>query len=84
MAFTGQIQTCLMIGRSYLRGSVSCHKEKMCTKLVLMCTDAAGELVMKARTGDHGKYLVAKAESDVKLNGIEIKKQNMGTNPVSS
>lgn len=49
-----------------------------------MCTDAAGELVVKQRTGDHGKFLVAAAESSSKLKGIEIKKQSMGTNPVSS
>lgn len=56
----------------------------MCIKLVLMCTDAARELVMKARAGDHGKFLLAAAESSNKLNEIDIKKQNLGTNPVSS
>ncbi|KAH8629878.1 hypothetical protein IG631_14455 [Alternaria alternata] len=54
----------------------------MRTKLILMGTDAAGELVVKQRTGDHGKFLVAAAESSSKLKGIEIKKQSMGTNPI--
>ncbi|RII07038.1 hypothetical protein CUC08_Gglean008006 [Alternaria sp. MG1] len=44
--------------------------------------DAAGELVVKARAGDHGKFLVDAAEKSDKLKEIEIKKQNLGTNPV--
>jgi hypothetical protein len=84
MAFTGQIRACLPTRRSCLRDSVSCDKEKLCIKLVLTYTDAAGELVLKARAGDHGKFLVDAAEKSDKLKEIEIKKQNLGTNPVSS
>ena len=47
---------------------MSCDKEKLCIKLVLTYTDAAGELVVKARAGDHGKFLVDAAEKSDKLN----------------
>ena len=67
-----------------MRDSVSRIKAKARVKLVLMCTDAARELVSKARAGDHGRFLIPAAESSDKLTGINIKKQNLGTNPVRS
>jgi hypothetical protein len=39
-------------------------------------------LVSRARAGDHGPYLIEAAEKSEKLKGIEIKRQNLGTNPV--
>jgi hypothetical protein len=51
---------------------------------ILTCTDDSRELVSKARAGDHGQFLITAAEDSTKLTGIDIKKQNLGTNPVRS
>jgi hypothetical protein len=52
-------------------------------KKMFKAFDDTRELVSNARAGDHGRYLIAAAESSTKLTGIDIKKQNLGTNPVS-
>jgi hypothetical protein len=43
--------------------------------------DGTNERIRIARAGDHGKYLSEAAEK--KLKGIEIRKQKLGTNPVT-
>jgi hypothetical protein len=52
------------------------------TKKLFKAFDDTRELVSRARAGDHGRYLIAAAETSNKLTGIEIKRQNLGTNPV--